>query len=114
MFVMNIGFYMCIVLVPVFLILVLIFGIGKERSADLIAGFNSLPKAERERYDKAKIARDKRNSCSIWTLIMLIGAVASLWSGYAAIVAYILWIILFFKEVHLDPHKAFEQYLIKQ
>lgn len=30
-----------------------------------------------------------------------------------AIPAFLIWIILFFKEVRLDPHKAFEKYLLK-
>lgn len=29
-----------------------------------------------------------------------------------AIIAYFVWGILFFKDVHLDSHKAFDKYLI--
>ena len=110
---MNIGFWMCFVMVPFFAVIALIFAIGKEKSAILISGFNSLPKREREKYGKARMARDMRNSFALWSLVMLIGAVASLLSGYAAIVAYLIWMILFFREVRFDPHMAFEKYLIK-
>lgn len=26
---------------------------------------------------------------------------------------YIIWLVLFFREVHFDNHKAFEKYLLK-
>ena len=110
---MNIGFLACIIMVPCFVIIALIFAIGKEKSAILISGFNSLPKKERDQYDQAQMAADMRNSFALWSLIMLIGAIASLISAYFAITAYIVWIILFFREVHLDAHKAFDKYLIK-
>ena len=83
----------------------------KEKGAKLISGFNSLPKREQEKYDQAQISKDMRNSFTLWAVIMLIGALASLLSGYAAIGAYVIWLILFFRKVHLDPHKAFDKYL---
>lgn len=111
---MKIGFVLCIVLVPCFAVLSVIFGIFKEESAKLISGFNTLPKKEQDLYDKAFMARDMRNSFALWSVIMLIGAVCSYFiSGYSAIIAYIIWGILFFKDVHLDAHKAFNKYLIK-
>ena len=33
--------------------------------------------------------------------------------GVLAIPAFIIWLVLFFKEVHFDTHKAFEKYLLK-
>lgn len=27
--------------------------------------------------------------------------------------AFIIWLVLFFREVHIDTHKAFEKYLVK-
>lgn len=111
---MNIGFWMCIVLVPGFLIIGLLFAIFKERAAKFVSGFNSLSPKEQAMYNKAYIARDIRNSCFIWTTIMLAGAVsACLWTPYMAIGSYVVWGILFFKDVHFDAHKAFEKYLLK-
>lgn len=108
---MNMGFLLCIVLVPCFAVTSLIFGIMKEKSAKLISGFNTLPQKEQDLYNKAYMARDMRNSCVLWSLIMLIGAVCSYAiSSYVAIIA---WGILFLKDVHLDAHKAFEKYLLK-
>ena len=44
---------------------------------------------------------------------MLVGAVLSYFlTPYMAIPAFI-WLVLFFKEVHFDTHKAFEKYLLK-
>ena len=46
--------------------------------------------------------------------IMLVGAVLSYFlTPYMAIPAFIIWLVLFFKEVHFDTHKAFEKYLLK-
>ena len=65
-------------------------------------------------YDKAYISRDIRNQCFIWTAVMLAGALLSCFlTPYMAILAYIIWFVLFFKEVHFDNHKAFEKYLLK-
>lgn len=111
---MNIGFWMCIVLVPSFGIIGLLFGIFKEKAARFVSGFNTLSEGEKALYDKAYIARDIRNSCFIWTAIMLCGALGSLFlTQYLAIAAYIIWGILFFKDVHIDTNKAFEKYLLK-
>lgn len=45
---------------------------------------------------------------------MLIGAILSYFvTPYLAIIAFIIWLFLFFKDVHLDNHKAFEKYLLK-
>lgn len=45
---------------------------------------------------------------------MLVGAVLSYFFntiyGYST---FIIWLVLFFKEVHFDTHKAFEKYLLK-
>ena len=32
---------------------------------------------------------------------------------YMAIPTYIIWLVLFFREVHFDNHKAFKKYLLK-
>ena len=65
-------------------------------------------------YDKARIARDIRNQCFTWTAIMLIGALLSYFlSPYMAIPSIVIWLVLFFKEVHFDKRKAFEKYLLK-
>lgn len=111
---MNIGFWMCIVLFPVFAVLAVIFGVLKENAVKLIAGFNGLTKAEQEKYDKERIAKDNRNNFIVWSVIMLAGAAGSyLLSQYAAGIAYIMWIILFFKDLHLDVRRAFSKYKIK-
>ena len=101
---MNIvGFWLCGVLVIPFGIVGILFAI-----------FNSLSKEEQALYDKAYISRDIRNQCFIWSGIMLIGAILSYFvTPYMAILAFIIWLFLFFKDVHWDNHKAFEKYLLK-
>lgn len=112
MSVMNVGFWLCIVLVPGFLLTGIVFAVLKERGAKFVSGFNTLPEKEQELYDKAWIVRDIRNSSFIWSAIMLVGAILSYFlTGYIAAAAYIIWGIWFFKDVHWDAHKAFKKYL---
>ena len=112
---MNIvGFWACGVLVILFEIIGILFAIFKEKAVKFVSGFNSLSKEEQALYDKAQISRDIRNQCFIWSVIMLIGAILSYFvTPYMAILAFIIWLLLFFKDVHLDNHKAFEKYLLK-
>ena len=92
----------------------MLFAIFKEKAAKFVSGFNSFPKEEQALYDKAHISRDIRNQCFIWTVIMLAGATLScLLTPYMAIPTYIIWLVLFFREVHFDNHKAFKKYLLK-
>ena len=112
--IMNIGFWSCIILVIPFLIIGVLFAIFKEKATKFVSGFNSFSKEEQAMYDKAQISRDIRNQCFIWTVIMLAGATLScLLTPYMAIPTYIIWLVLFFREVHFDNHKAFEKYLLK-
>lgn len=110
---MNIGAYMCGVLVIPFAVVGLLFGIFKGRAAKFVAGFNTFTVKEQEKYDKAAISRDIRNQCFIWAAIMLVGAVLSfVISPFMAIPTFIIWGVLFFKDTHLDVHKAFDKYLL--
>ena len=110
---MNIGFYMCIGLAIPFLLIGFLFAILKEKAAKFVSGFNSLSKKEQALYDKARISSDIKKQCYVWFVIMFSGAVLSYFvTPYMAIPAYIVWGIMFFKEVHFDVHKAFEKYLI--
>lgn len=111
---MNLGFLSCIILVPCFGLMGCFFAVRKEKSAKFVSGFNTLSKDEQAMYDKAYMARDMRNSCFLWAGIMLAGALLSLiLTPYLAIAAYLIWGFFFFKDVHFDPHKAFEKYLLK-
>lgn len=111
---MNIGFYACLILAIIFGILTFVFFLLKEKGAMLISGFNSLSKHERELYDIARLSKDQRNSMFIWTLIMCVGALFSFFiSQYSAIIAFVVWIIVFFKDVYFDTDKTFGKYKIK-
>ena len=112
--IMNIGFWSCIILVIPFLIIGVLFAIFKAKAAKFVSGFNSFSKEEQALYDKAHISRDIRNQCFMWAIIMLAGALLSCFlTPYIAIPTYIIWLVLFFREVHFDNHKAFEKYLLK-
>ncbi len=112
---MNIGFWSCIMSAPLFAIFAVIFTIKKGKAANLIAGFNALPGREQEMYDKDRLVLDMRNDFIIWTVIMVLGAVcAFLTTDYIAIAAYGLWLVLLFKDMHMDARKAYKKYLKKE
>lgn len=108
---MNTGAWACGILACIFGILTIILSVLKEKGAMLVSGFNTLSKEERDLYDHATIVKDTRNQFFMWTCIMLAGMILSLLiSSYMAIVAYVIWSILFIKDVHLDEKEAFEKY----
>ena len=52
----------------------------------------------------------------IASVLFFIASAIGLTSGnekYMAIPTYIIWLVLFFREVHFDNHKAFKKYLLK-
>lgn len=111
---MNVGFWLCGVLVIPFAIIGVLFAIFKEKAAKFVSGFNSFSKEEQALYDRTLISRDVRNQCFTWTAILLIGALLSYFlSPYIAIPSFVIWLVLFFKDVHFDNHKAFKKYLLK-
>ena len=108
---MNIGFMACIVLGGLFLIVGILFSLLKEKGAKYVSGFSTLNHPEK--YDKAYISLDMRNQCFIYFVILCLGAILSYFiSALIAIPTYIIWVIVFFKSVHLDVEKAFEKYMI--
>ena len=112
---MNMGAIICIILAVFFLVLTLIFALSKSRGAMFISGFNTLPKKQREMYDKKKMSVDYRNMFALWSAMFFVGALLSqLISMYLVIIVFIIWVTLLFKGVHLDVYKAFEKYKIEK
>lgn len=108
---MNIGCISCIIMSVIFLIFALIFTLLKEKGAMLISGFNTLPKEERELYDQKKLSLDQRNDFLIWAGILSCGALLSCFIyDHLSYVALIVWLLMFFKGVHIDTEKAFGKY----
>ena len=106
------GVVACLLLAGIFAVIGLVFTIGKEKAAILVSGFNSLSKEERDRYDTARISEDMRNQCWTWTAVLTFGAFLTYYvSPFMFVVAMVVWLCLFFKEVHLDVYTAFEKYL---
>ena len=108
---MNVGTVLCLILGGSFLLLGILFAVLKEKGAILISGFNSLSKEERAKYDQVTMSKDVRNNFFIWFAVFLIGAILSHFIfSYSAIVAFIVWLVLFIKDCHLDVEKAFGKY----
>ena len=112
---MNIGATACFSMAVTFLIFSIIFALSKEKCAMLLAGFNMLPKWKQEHYDKSRIAKDKRDNFFIWFLLCLTGGILShFFSGYISIIVFIIWIILYIKDINIDAEKAFSKYKINK
>lgn len=108
---MNIGMITCGIFCLFFLVLALIFTLLKEKAAMLVSGFNTLSKEIREQYDMYQISQDHRNLFLLYAIIFGIGVVLSyMISEDMAILVFIIWLIVFFKDVHLDASQAFEKY----
>lgn len=108
---MNIGFWVCAASSIVWLLLALLFTLLKGKATILISGFNVMPKEQRRLYDTKRMSKDYRNMFLIWTAIFGVGTLLSLLiSTYLAIPTFIIWMIVLFKDVHLDEEKAFGKY----
>lgn len=111
---MNIGVIVCLVFAVIFTLIVGVFLMLGEKATIIISGFNLKSKDEKKQYDTNRMIKDYRNSMLIWTLIFLVGAIGSYYiNQYCSIVAFVIWLIIFFKDVHLDEEKAFGKYKIK-
>jgi len=111
---LNIGFIVCSSLGGIFALITIIFSILGKKAVILISGFNFKSKEERKKYDIERMSKDYRNTIFIWTLIFIIGAILSYYiSKYCAVIAFVIWLIIFFKDVQLDEEKAFEKYKLK-
>ena len=108
---MKNGFITCGLACILCLLFAFVFTVFKGRAAILISGFNTMPKEKRELYDKERMCRDQRNAFLIWAAILGIGAVLSYFiSQHMAIAAFVIFFVVFFKDVHLDEDKAFGKY----
>lgn len=95
---MNIGVRTCLLLGVSFSVLSIIFALLKEKGVNLISEFNTMTKDEQEKYDKMKLSIDMRNSLLLWAIILLIGAILAYFiSKYCAILAIVIWLIIFSK-----------------
>ena len=100
-----------IIMTITFFIFGLIFAISKEKGASLIAGYNFKPKEERKKYNEKQMSKDMRNTFFIYSLIFLVGTVATyIWGKIWFWISFIIWLIYFFKNFHIDDEKAFGKY----
>ena len=67
------------------------FFLAGPKAALFVSGFGTLPPSERARYDTAALR-----------------------SAWAALPALAVWQVLFWRQVHWDPERAFERYDLKQ
>lgn len=66
---------------------------------------------ERKQYDQKQMSIDQRNACFLWSLIYLAGAIASyLLHPYMVVIAFLVWLFSFCRDVHVDDERAFGKY----
>lgn len=53
--------YSCIAVSVIFWIMAAVFAVLKGKGAILISGFNTMPKEQREQYDRERMSRDLWN-----------------------------------------------------
>jgi len=112
----EIAICMCIVCALVgmcIFLLAVVFHIGKGNAADLLAGFNSLPKARRAQYDKTRISRDARNQFYLWAGIFAAGALGAILHWGIAVAACVVWVVLLIRGFRLDVETAYESYRLQ-
>lgn len=92
----------------------IVFAFLKAKASALISGFNFVSREEREKYDQERMSRDMRNTLFLWAVIWMVGAAGVYFvSVHSVWIAGIVWLAVFFKDVHLDNEKAFGKYKIK-
>lgn len=107
----NVGAISCGIFGALFLLLGIVFAALGERGVRFISGFGALPPEKRALYDTERMWHDQRNSLFIWTAVFAAGTALSLLaSQYFAVAAFIVWLVLFLKDVHFSAEKAFEKY----
>lgn len=100
-----------LIMAGLFGLLGMIFLIFKEKACGLISGYNFKSRKEREEYDEVSLSKDERNFFFICAIIFLIGAVISIFIGPLSFwIAFVVWLVYFFKNVHFDSEKAFAKY----
>ena len=61
--------------------------------------------------DTERMWRDQRNNFFIWAAVFAAGAALSLLVSQGfAIAAFVVWLVLFLRDVHFDAEKAFAKY----
>jgi hypothetical protein len=101
----------CLLMMGIFLLLGLLFALLKEKACMLISGYNFKTAEERKDYDEERLSRDMRNFLFVCGGIFLLGGIAAfLWGIVCFWISLIVWLIYFFKNVHMDDEKAFGKY----
>ena len=53
--------YFCMAVSAIFWVMAAVFAVLKEKAAILISGFNTVPKEQREQYDRERMSRELWN-----------------------------------------------------
>ena len=112
---MNQGYmWINLLTAALFAVFAFIFAYGKDRAVcRLIAGFNDFSPQKQAEYDTRAMALDYRNLMLKLTAVFLIAAVLVRITDHPLLItlaAYVILLILVFRDFHLDPYKAFEPY----
>ncbi len=103
--------FMGLILTGIFFIMGLVFAIMKEKACVLISGYNFKSRGEREKYNERRMSTDMRNFLFICSGIFLAGTIATFMLGPICLgLSFVVWLIYFLRDVHIDDEKAFGKY----
>lgn len=98
-----------------FLIYTLFLFILKEKSIELISGFNLKSDEEQRKYDIEAIVKNIKIKLFTTSVIFITGAAATLIFGKKAFYIFLfLGLAFVIKIAHFNPDKAYEKYLKKE
>ncbi len=112
---MNVGAIACGIFCLLFGGLALLFTCLGSKAAHLASGFDNLPKQEQDCYDTRRLSQDYRNQFLLWAAVFGVGGIVCwIFTPWLALPTFLLWLVLFFKGVHLDEKKAFAPYRYRE
>ena len=103
--------FACLIVACIFAVLWYFFSLLKGKAAIFISGFNSFSKEKREKYDMDRMVKDQADSFALWTVVLFAGFILGLTvHAFCSAFLFVTWVLIFFRDVHLDADEAFEKY----
>lgn len=87
------------------------FSLLKGHAAVFVIGFLSIPEEKRKQYDTDRLVKDVRDSFAVSALVLAVGFVLGITVHvFCSAFLFIMWLLVFFRNVNLDKEQAFEKY----
>lgn len=84
---------------------------AQGKGSDFYLWLQFLFQRKREKYDMDRMVKDQADSFALWTVVLFAGFILGLTvHAFCSAFLFVTWVLLFFKDVHLDADEAFEKY----